>query len=187
LIDGQDIEKLGLHVLRQNLAIIPQEPFLLQGNLRFNVDPFNKYSTEQIAAALESVSILDTIRDEDIIDQKIKAMKEKKNPKGPGGKPPAPDKKTIQAKKNDDKALSENRLTTNTKEGTDAVENLTEEDLEIERLRSTGATIEDKLNYEIATGGSNLSLGQRQLICIARTLLVPPKILLMDEATANID
>jgi ABC-type multidrug transport system fused ATPase/permease subunit len=28
-IDGQDIDKLGLHHLRSNLAIIPQEPFLL--------------------------------------------------------------------------------------------------------------------------------------------------------------
>lgn len=29
LIDGQDIEQIGLHHLRKNLAIIPQEPFLL--------------------------------------------------------------------------------------------------------------------------------------------------------------
>ena len=68
LIDGQDIEKIGLHHLRKNLAIIPQEPFLLQGDLRFNVDPFNKFTNDQIINALKSVSVLDTIRDEDIVD-----------------------------------------------------------------------------------------------------------------------
>ena len=108
LIDNIDISKIGLEILRQSLTIIPQEPILLEGNIRDNIDPSKTFNDSEILKLLKEVGLSDFMMGKD-------------------------------------------------------------------------------LNYKIEENGHNISVGEKQLICIARAMLKKTKIMLMDEATANID
>lgn len=54
-------------------------------------------------------------------------------------------------------------------------------------LRDWLHSLRDQFHYRIEEKGKNLSLGERQLICLARTLLHSAPIVIMDEATSNVD
>uniref|UniRef100_A0A7N5ZUU6 ATP-binding cassette, sub-family C (CFTR/MRP), member 12 n=1 Tax=Anabas testudineus TaxID=64144 RepID=A0A7N5ZUU6_ANATE len=110
LIDGVDTNDIGLHDLRSKLSVIPQDPVLFIGTVRYNLDPFDDYTDEEIWMALEKTYMKDSI-----------------------------------------------------------------------------SRLEGNLQAPVLENGENFSVGERQLMCMARALLRNSKIILLDEATASID
>jgi ABC-type multidrug transport system fused ATPase/permease subunit len=61
-IDGVNIQSVSLRRLRAAIAIIPQDPVLLSGTLRFQLDPCLQYSDVEVCEALSMVGMLDFVR-----------------------------------------------------------------------------------------------------------------------------
>merc|ERR1712224_124529 len=140
-IDGVDINKINLQQVREAVTIIPREPTLFKGTLRFNLDPENKRDDKDILELLEKAGLVELI---------LKKKKEEE-----------------EKKKNLDAELTPEQLA----------------------IVMANKEVEDDslLNFRVQPGGENLSSGEKSLVCICRAVLRKNKIVVLDEATANID
>jgi len=59
LIDDQDVRSVGLHDLRKQISVIPQDPFIFPATVKQNLDPFNEYTEEDLWSALSEVELND--------------------------------------------------------------------------------------------------------------------------------
>ena len=63
VVDGVDTKSIGLHDLRRNISIIPQDPVVFTGPVRRNLDPFGEYTDDLIWSALEEVQLRHAVQD----------------------------------------------------------------------------------------------------------------------------
>ena len=72
LINNYDIKNINLNFLRKKISILPQESFLIETNLRDNIDPLNEHSDEIILKIINDLSLLKNLEKEKKLNFEIK-------------------------------------------------------------------------------------------------------------------
>ncbi|XP_044468531.1 ABC transporter C family member 10-like [Mangifera indica] len=65
IVDGVDISKIGLHDLRSRFGIIPQDPILFNGNVRYNLDPLSQYTDQEIWEVLRKCQLWEAVQEKE--------------------------------------------------------------------------------------------------------------------------
>ncbi|KAK9994673.1 hypothetical protein SO802_024376 [Lithocarpus litseifolius] len=65
IVDGIDISMIGLHDLRSRFGIIPQDPTLFNGTVRFNLDPLSQHSDKEIWEVLEKCQLDEAVKEKE--------------------------------------------------------------------------------------------------------------------------
>ena len=73
-IDNVNISTIGLKKLRENLCIVPQDPTLIEGTIRDNIDPLNQYTDVEICNILKELDFFDFISDNEYNNKKSKLL-----------------------------------------------------------------------------------------------------------------
>eukprot|EP00164_Ancoracysta_twista_P000322 GFYU01000446.1.p1 GENE.GFYU01000446.1~~GFYU01000446.1.p1 ORF type:complete len:230 (-),score=87.23 GFYU01000446.1:183-872(-) len=72
VVDGVDISGMRLSDVRSKMSIIPQDPVLFSGTIRYNLDPFNEHSEEEMWEAVRRVHLSDFVHSlEDGLDSVV--------------------------------------------------------------------------------------------------------------------
>ncbi|CAM8900604.1 unnamed protein product [Rhodiola kirilowii] len=67
VVDGIDISKIGLHDLRSRFGIIPQDPTLFNGTVRYNLDPLGEHSEYEIWEVLQKCQLLEAVKEKEAV------------------------------------------------------------------------------------------------------------------------
>ncbi|KAK2966470.1 hypothetical protein RJ640_018999 [Escallonia rubra] len=65
IIDDLNISSIGLHDLRSHLGIIPQDPTLFSGSVRYNLDPLSEHTDHEIWEVLEKCQLRQAIQEKE--------------------------------------------------------------------------------------------------------------------------